>query len=334
VADETALVANAAAGDPDAFGLLAEKCRPWLFGLCFRLVRDHWIAHDLVQETLLRAFRDLHQLRDPEGFRSWLSRIATNACLMHLRWRLSRPAELHAEVGPALGEQRGEETPPGVREALEQLRSRDRRLLLLFYGEGLSHAELAETLSLSASAVKSRLHRARTQLRKEMLAMMTEEERSRLGAAEPGAWELRTVLLVEPDEEIRSSLLQGLREAGYEVLMLPTGEAALQAVAQRRGQMLILDKHCVEPHWTEVLLMTQLDAWARENVPVGVLVDAANERDRLLAWQGGAVLCLTRPPEAVEVVRYVDRIGKMWGKEMGPQGGKQDPCPGRAGRSQ
>ncbi len=310
------------AGDRTAFDLLAGRCRLWLFGLCLRLTRDRTAAEDLVQETLLLAWRDLRQLREPGRFHAWLSRIAVNACRMHLRGLSVRPQEGRVHVQrESLSECRGGpvwppaelEAPLGADEALAQVDDRSRRLLMLYYGEELSHAEIAEVLGLSAAAVKSRLHRARERLRKEMLAMMTEKQKRRLGVAKAAPWKLRTVLLVEPDAKVRASLRKGLTGAGFKVLTLRTGEAALAAIAQRRGQMLLLDKHCVEPNWIEVLTLVQADAWSRENVPVGVIIDhPGNERDVFLAWHAGAVLCLSRPPSAEELVNYVKRVGASW----------------------
>lgn len=124
-------------------------------------------------------------------------------------------------------------------------------------------------------------------------------------------WKLRTILLVEPDESIRESLRTGLTAAGYEVTVLPTGEAALAAIEERQGQLLILDKHCGEPHWVEVLTLIQADAWSRENVPVGVLIDPGNQRDITLAWQAGAVLCLARSAAADEVLTFVKRLERI-----------------------
>ena len=98
--DEAKLVMRAMNGDREAFGLLAQRCRPWLLGLCLRLVEDGSGAEDLVQESLLRALRDLPQLRDAERFRPWLARIALNACRMHLRRLLARPQEVLLPDGP------------------------------------------------------------------------------------------------------------------------------------------------------------------------------------------------------------------------------------------
>lgn len=149
--------------------------------------------------------------------------------------------------------------------------------------------------------------------------MMSEREKERLGAENEGDLRVRTVLLVEPEEGLRGALLTGLREAGYEVVMLPTGEAALEAIDRREGQFLILDKHCVEPHWTEVLALVQLGEWSRKNVPVGVLVDPDSKRDVLLAWQCGAEFCLTRPPDVGEVVEMVKRVGAARAENAGAQ---------------
>jgi len=259
----------------------------------------------------VQALRGIAQLRDPERFRAWLSRIAVNACRMHLRrvWSAAASAIESEHVG--LPADTKSYPPLGLEEALVRLDPMHRRMLTLFYGEGLSHAEVGEALSLSPAAVKSRLHRARERLRKEMLKMMSPEQKARLDIREEAPWALRTVLLVEPEESVRESLREGLTAAGYEVVLLGTGEAALQAAAEHRGQMLILDKHCGEPNWVEALTLLQADAWARDNLPVAALVDR-DERDVFLAWQAGAVICLTRPPSTKEVVKYVKGIEKAW----------------------
>lgn len=323
VAPETDLVRRAANGDRSAFDALAEQCRPWLLGLCFRLVHDRETAEDLVQETLVGAFGGIGQLREPARFRAWLSRIAVNACRMHLRRTPSVPESgMTGEMTSRSGTDT-EGSAPELADALAHTDPATRRMLWLFYGEEFSHAEIAEVLSLSPAAVKSRLHRARERVRKEMLKMMTPEQKARLGVAEEEPWVLRTILLVEPDQPLQASIRDGLTTAGYEVVALPSGQAALEAAAARRGQMLILDKHCGEPHWIEVLTLLKTDAWARENVPVAVLVDPDSDRDVFLAWGAGAVICLTRPPSTEEVVRYVKRVGKAWAE--GWRGGDEAP---------
>ena len=316
---ETEVVERARQGDRDAFGVLAEACRPMLHGLCFRLVHDGSMGEDLVQETLFQAYRDLGQLREADRFRAWLSGIAVNVCRTYLRRLKTRPAETGSVETAIPWSPGGVEGACCVDEALARLGSETRLTLKLFYGDGLSHAELGEMLGLSAAAIKSRLHRARERLRKESLAMMSDQARDRLGITEEAPWALRTILLVEPDDHVRESLQAALAAAGYEVVVLATGEAALQAAAAHRGQLVILDKRCGKPHWVEVLTLLQADQWCRENVPVAVVVDPGTKRDLTLAWQAGAVLCFTRPPQPDEVVSFVRRLERLWPDELKPQ---------------
>ena len=332
--EERELVTAAAAGDREAFGTLSEGSRPWLRGLCLRLVHDPVAAEDLVQETLLLALRDLGQLRDFGSFRGWLSRIATNCCRAHLRRLLSAPEQ-------ALEDEPAEPAPPSepplrVDQALARLSPDSRRLLHLFYGEGLSHGEAGLVLSVSAPAVKSRLHRARVVLRKEMLAMLTDEERTRLGVSDDVPWELRTALLVEPEASLREPLTHALESAGYEVISLPTGEAAISAVRERRGHCLLLDKHCVEPHWLEVMALVRADPWGARNVPICVFIDwhpagSDSDRDVFLAWSAGAAICLTRPFRVQEVVHYVQQLRVEWPVQrdsLASADEREDACPG------
>ena len=309
--NDSRLAALAKTGDATAFDALAQRARPWLYGLCFHLLRDAEAADDLVQETLIAAFRSIGQLREPAQFRGWLTRIAVNVCRMHLRRLAGQPATVTALPEQPLTGPDGAPPSLAASEALAQMDPATRRILALFYSEGLSHAELGEVLALSTAAVKSRLHRARERLRREMLKTMTPKEKAKVALDQEPGWALRTVLLVEPDDTIREGLRGKLSAAGYAVVVLPTGEAALEAAKEHRGDMLILDKHCIEPNWVEVLTLLQVEEWSRDHLPTAVLVDDS-QRDRLLAWQAGAFVCLTRPPDPAELVEYVQRIGRVW----------------------
>lgn len=324
MADEVWLVNKAKAGDQTAFDVLAEVCRPWLYGLCVRLVHDRSTAEDLVQESLLRAYRDLPQLRDPARFRAWLTRVAVNACRMHLRRRLGLPEEiLDGDPVAMQAVDQGENDEPlvDIAQALSDLDQTNCQIVLLFYDEELSHAEIAEVMSLSAAAVKSRLYRAREALRKEMLAMMSAEQKHKLGVGEEKPWELKTVLLVEPDATLRESIRAALVQAKYEVVVLPNGEIVLQAAQQHRGQMLILDEECSAPPWLEVVTLLRGDEWSRENLPVGLLVSKHGEnnpedqRKVILAWHAGVQLILTKPVDMKELVSFVNAIAAKWVQE-------------------
>ena len=82
-----ALLERAKAGDKDAFGLLAEEHRQALLRLCYKMTGSHEEAEDLVQETLLKAFTHIAEFELRASLRTWLYRIATNACLDHQRGR-------------------------------------------------------------------------------------------------------------------------------------------------------------------------------------------------------------------------------------------------------
>jgi RNA polymerase sigma-70 factor (TIGR02960 family) len=97
---ETELLARAQTGDETAFAALAEPFRPQLLAHCYRIVGSLQDAEDLVQETLMAAWRGLEQFQGRASARSWLYRIATNRCLNHLRDRGRRMPALPAPVEP------------------------------------------------------------------------------------------------------------------------------------------------------------------------------------------------------------------------------------------
>jgi len=189
---------RAAVGDEAAFRELADAFRGELQAHCYRIAGSVHDAEDLVQETLLAAWRGLDGFEGRASLRSWLYRIATNRCLNALRDRGRRPRELPpppAEApGPPEPTRRGEpiwlEPYPdallaGVldrsrepdaryeaREAiglafvagLQRLPPRQRAVLVLRDVLGFRAAEVADTLGITEASVNSALHRARSAL--------------------------------------------------------------------------------------------------------------------------------------------------------------------------
>src|SRR5262245_40529923 len=98
-----ALLESAQCGDRDAFETLAEPFRKELRVHCYRMLGSIHDAEDLVQETLLRAWRGLAEFEGRASLRSWLYRIATNACLNALASRKSAQRVLPQELGPPSG---------------------------------------------------------------------------------------------------------------------------------------------------------------------------------------------------------------------------------------
>ena len=124
-------------------------------------------AEDAVQEAILSAYTRLDTLRDPEKFKPWLLRILVNQCRT-LRRRERPTVDLWevAEVLPAEGRDTAETLT--LRQAVEQLSPELRAVITLFYYEDFTVRQIARTLSLSETAVKTRLSRGRERLRRMM----------------------------------------------------------------------------------------------------------------------------------------------------------------------
>ena len=166
-------------GDVNAFSFLVEKYQHAVYGLCYHIVGNFADAQDLTQEIFIKAYMTLSRIKDPTKFASWLYRITVNACKRWLRDRRGMddlPLELIAHTG---AEDRSpeehaeaEELCFSVREAIASLSERNQLTVTLYYIDGLSYAEIGNFLSVSESAVKSRLHRARKQLKEELISMV------------------------------------------------------------------------------------------------------------------------------------------------------------------
>jgi RNA polymerase sigma-70 factor (ECF subfamily) len=143
---------------------------------------DRSLADDLTQETLTRALRKCHQLRDPERLECWLYRILANCWKQHLRDRRTEVElsedEVSLEAGP---ERRAERSQiiDQVRSALNRLPVEQREVIALVDLRGMSYSEVAEVLDIPIGTVMSRLCRGRRRLQ----AALAEAE----AAAAPGA---------------------------------------------------------------------------------------------------------------------------------------------------
>jgi RNA polymerase sigma-70 factor (TIGR02960 family) len=185
---------RARAGDGDAFRELTDPFRRELHLHCYRLLGSIQDAEDMVQETLLAAWRGLERFEGRASLRAWLYRIATNRCLNVLRGRRRRPKEVPAMVEPpeptslsepiwlepypdvlledvldsAPGPQGRYETREAVGlafvTALQHLPPRQRAVLVLRDALGFSAADVANMLNTTQAAVKAALQRARATL--------------------------------------------------------------------------------------------------------------------------------------------------------------------------
>ncbi|HKE17621.1 MAG TPA: RNA polymerase sigma factor [Kofleriaceae bacterium] len=169
---------RARAGERDAFRELIERTSPRIYRLALRVLGDPDEADDVVQETYIRAWGSLEELRDPAAVMGWLSRVARNAARDRLRWWKRRPRESfdeaalplarlvqQADSAPLADEQlAAAETGAAVARAVAALPDKHRVVLLLREADGMSYDEIAEALGVAVGTVESRLHRARAAL--------------------------------------------------------------------------------------------------------------------------------------------------------------------------
>ena len=165
--DQRGLVVRAQEGDHDAFTALVDQVVARLDSAARLILRDPDLARDAVQDSLIRAWRDLPGLRDPDRFDAWLHRITTNACL-DLARRRRRVIEVDIEPVdmPA-----GYDLAGGVaqRELLDRamhgLSPAHRAVIVLHYFVGLPMPEVAIAMGTPLGTAQSRLHYALVAMR-------------------------------------------------------------------------------------------------------------------------------------------------------------------------
>jgi RNA polymerase sigma-70 factor (ECF subfamily) len=151
---------------------LVEEHADSVYRLAYRLSGDRQDAEDLTQDTFMRAFRSLKSYR-PGTFSGWLHRITTNLFLDMVRHRgtirmEALPEDYDRVEGTRVGPERAFEMnnlDPALERALDDLSPEFRVAVILCDGLDMTYEEIADTLGLKMGTVRSRIHRARTQLR-------------------------------------------------------------------------------------------------------------------------------------------------------------------------
>ena len=182
--DESALVVRAKSGDIDAFSELVTHYERRVFRMAKQITQNDDDAEDVLQETFLKAYTHLDNFQGNSKFYTWLVRIAVNEALMKLRKRRSdRTVPLDEPINTGEDEMvreiavwdenpeesySREELGAVLNEAIQSLKPAYRTVFVLRDIEEMSIEETAEALNLSISAVKSRLLRARLQLREKL----------------------------------------------------------------------------------------------------------------------------------------------------------------------
>jgi RNA polymerase sigma-70 factor (ECF subfamily) len=161
--DQRGLVERARGGDHDAFAALAHAAIARLDAAARLILRDRELARDAVQDSLIRAWRDLPGLRDPERFDAWLHRLTVHACLDIARRRKRRVHEVEltplappfeADASAHVADRELLDT------ALKRLDPEWRAVVVLHYYLGMPLPDVAAELRIPLGTAKSRLHRS------------------------------------------------------------------------------------------------------------------------------------------------------------------------------
>ena len=172
---EEELIDRVLAGDRSAFRPLVEAYESAVFGLCSRLLCGQKTdAEDVCQETFLRAYRKLAELKDRRRFAPWLFQIARSLVRDSLRKAHAERRALERRLDLARWEAAGKPVSQDVDEVLSSLPRDERRALELKYFEGLSYRSVAQRMGLSFSQVDHLIRQARTRVASRSL----ERERS------------------------------------------------------------------------------------------------------------------------------------------------------------
>lgn len=190
-ADDYGLIAACLEGRTDAFGQLVLRYQDRLFNTVIRMVGNAEDARDVVQEAFLSAYQSLHSFKGDSLFFTWLYRIAVNTAISYKR-KQKVLLRLHQGMDAGLGMEPADpsdmarpdhaielaEEERRVHDALGRLSPEHRAVLVMKDLEGQKYEEMAEILEVPIGTVRSRLHRARLELR-DILVKEEEEERDK-----------------------------------------------------------------------------------------------------------------------------------------------------------
>jgi RNA polymerase sigma-70 factor (ECF subfamily) len=176
---DATLVAAARGGDRAAFAALVERHYGMLLATCRRVTGNAELAADAAQDAVLAALLGLERLQRDDRFAAWLVGIGINMCRRALRERARwQCADGHEPAADSPGPHEAAEAAriaERVREAIAALPPGQRAAVALFHLGGLGHAEVAGHLGTRPGAIKTRLHKARSALRRELADVHREE---------------------------------------------------------------------------------------------------------------------------------------------------------------
>ena len=175
--DEFSIIDRFKGGDQSAFEELVLKHQDRIYNLCRHILGSAHDAEDAAQDTFIKAFQNLKNFRPEASFYTWLYRIAVNTCLDYKKRPFFESLFKSSDKGEEFMVERPSDEPSpdrlyeskqighALRVSLRQLSEKLRTALILKEIEGLSYEEIAEVLDISIGTVKSRISRAREELK-------------------------------------------------------------------------------------------------------------------------------------------------------------------------
>jgi len=155
------LVKRAQLGDKEAFVQLIKGMESSLYKVSRSILLSDSECLDAVQETILIAYTNIHQVREPKFFKTWITRILINEC-NKLRKVQTKIVKMDSYLEPSTTEQ--PEVFVDLQTAIDSLETDLRTVITLYYYEDLSVKDIGTVLDIAVGTVKSRLNRARTKL--------------------------------------------------------------------------------------------------------------------------------------------------------------------------
>jgi RNA polymerase sigma-70 factor (ECF subfamily) len=199
VNEEMAWVLQTQQGNDEAFAHLVEHYQTPVYNLCYRMLGEPESAEDAAQESFLRVYQNISRYDRQRPFATWLLSIAAHYCIDRLRRRKfsiisidaerdddERPVEFpDATVPNPEQEAVRREEQEALQIVLQQLDPKDRAAVILRYWYDFSEIEISQSLSLTVSAVKSRLHRARKEIARRLQVNAPESRVERIPHGSP-----------------------------------------------------------------------------------------------------------------------------------------------------
>lgn len=159
----TDLIKRSKKGDKEAFALLMDMHRQMLYNTALLVLHQEDDALDAIQDAILACWENLPTLRKDQYFKTWLVKILLNKCKDIQR---SQSHYAFVEELPESGDEPDWDTHMDVGRAMDRLGDQDQLILSLFYYDDLNIRQIAEALSISEGAVRTRLTRSRERFKK------------------------------------------------------------------------------------------------------------------------------------------------------------------------